>query len=301
MIIRPPFLTPGDGVAIVAPASMINPAYVKGAAERLASWQLGVVVSPHCLGESGVYSGTIDERLDDFRKALYDPEVKAVLCSRGGYGAVHLLDRLADDVARNPKWIIGFSDISALHALCVSRGMMSLHAPMCKHLCEEPADDRCTQYLRQILFGEIPEYCEKPHPMNRRGKAQGTLVGGNMAVLCGLIGTPYDIFRPGSVLFIEDIAEPPYKIERMLYQLKLSGRLASLSGLIVGRFTEYTENEGVGGTLYELIGRMVEEYDYPVCFDFPVGHVADNLPLIEGAEVDFSVESQAVRLSFCIK
>ena len=301
MIIRPPFLTPGDGVAIVAPASMINPAYVKGAAERLASWQLGVVVSPHCLGESGVYSGTIDERLDDFRKALYDPGVKAVLCSRGGYGAVHLLDRLADDVARNPKWIIGFSDISALHALCVSRGMMSLHAPMCKHLCEEPADDRCTQYLRQILFGEIPEYCEKPHPMNRRGKAQGTLVGGNMAVLCGLIGTPYDIFRPGSVLFIEDIAEPPYKIERMLYQLKLSGRLASLSGLIVGRFTEYTENEGVGGTLYELIGRMVEEYDYPVCFDFPVGHVADNLPLIEGAEVDFSVESQAVRLSFCIK
>lgn len=301
MIIRPPFLVPGDGVAIVAPASMINPAYVKGAAERLASWQLGVVVSPHCLGESGVYSGTIDERLDDFRKALYDPGVKAVLCSRGGYGAVHLLDRLADDVARNPKWIIGFSDISALHALCVSRGMMSLHAPMCKHLCEEPADDRCTQYLRQILFGEIPEYCEKPHPMNRRGKARGMLVGGNMAVLCGLIGTPYDIFRPGSVLFIEDIAEPPYKIERMLYQLKLSGRLASLSGLIVGRFTEYTENEGVGGTLYELIGRMVEEYDYPVCFDFPVGHVADNLPLIEGAEVDFSVESQAVKLSFCIK
>ena len=301
MIIRPPFLTPGDGVAIVAPASMINPAYVKGAAERLASWQLGVVVSPHCLGRSGVYSGTIDERLDDFRKALYSPEVKAILCSRGGYGAVHLLDRLADDVARNPKWIIGFSDISALHALCVSRGMMSLHAPMCKHLCEEPADDRCTQYLRQILFGEIPEYCEKPHPMNRRGKARGMLVGGNMAVLCGLIGTPYDIFRPGSVLFIEDIAEPPYKIERMLYQLKLSGKLASLSGLIVGRFTEYTENEGLGGTLYELIGRLVEEYDYPVCFDFPVGHVADNLPLIEGTEVDFSVESQAVRLSFCIK
>lgn len=301
MIIRPPFLTPGDGVAIVAPASMINPAYVKGAAERLASWQLGVVVSPHCLGRSGVYSGTIDERLDDFRKALYSPEVKAILCSRGGYGAVHLLDRLADDVARNPKWIIGFSDISALHALCVSRGMMSLHAPMCKHLCEEPADDRCTQYLRQILFGEIPEYCEKPHPMNRRGKARGMLVGGNMAVLCGLIGTPYDIFQPGSVLFIEDIAEPPYKIERMLYQLKLSGKLASLSGLIVGRFTEYTENEGLGGTLYELIGRLVEEYDYPVCFDFPVGHVADNLPLIEGTEVDFSVESQAVRLSFCIK
>lgn len=301
MMIRPPFLTPGDGVAIVSPASIINPDYVKGAVNRLTSWQLGVTVAPHALGRSGAYSGTVDERLADFRKALYDPEIKAILCSRGGYGVVHLLDRLADDVARNPKWIIGFSDISALHALCVSRGVMSLHAPMCKHLSEEAADDRCTRYLRQILFGEIPEYREKPHPMNRQGETRGTLVGGNMAVLCGLTGTPYDLFRPGSVLFIEDIAEAPYKIERMLYQLKLAGRLAALSGLIVGRFTEYTENEGLGGTLYELIYRLVEEYDYPVCFDFPVGHVSDNLPLIEGSDVIFSVTSRSVDLSFCIK
>ena len=301
MMTQPPFLISGDGLAIVSPASIINPDYVKGAVERLESWPLGVSVSLHCLGESGVYSGTVDERTDDFRNALYTTEMKAILFSRGGYGTVHLLDRLADDVARNPKWIIGFSDISALHALCVSRGIMSLHAPMCKHLSEEPADDRCTQYLRQILFGQIPEYHEKPHPLNRQGEGRGMLVGGNLAVLCGLIGTPYDIFRPGSVLFIEDIAEAPYKIERMLYQLKLAGRLASLSGLIVGRFTEYTENEGLGGTLYELIYRLVEEYDYPVCFDFPVGHVSDNLPLIEGAEVLFSVNKESVDLAFCIK
>lgn len=292
---------PGDKVAVVSPASIINPDYVKGAVDMLERWSLGVAVEPHCLGCAGAYSGSVDERLDDFRKALYDPQVKAILCSRGGYGAVHLLDGLADDIVRNPKWIIGFSDISALHALCVNRGLMSLHASMCKHLTEEPTGDRCTQYLRQILFGDIPQYREAPHPMNRCGEARGMLVGGNMAVLCGLIGTPYDIFRPGSVLFIEDIGEAPYKIERMLYQLKLAGRLASLSGLIVGRFTEYTENEGLGGTLYELIWHMVEEYDYPVCFDFPVGHVADNLPLIEGAEVNFSVSKQSVDLSFCIK
>ena len=212
MMTQPPFLISGDGLAIVSPASIINPDYVKGAVERLESWPLGVSVSLHCLGESGVYSGTVDERTDDFRNALYTPEVKAILCSRGGYGTVHLLDRLADDVACNPKWIIGFSDISALHALCVSRGIMSLHAPMCKHLTAEPADDRCTQYLRQILFGQIPEYHEKTHPLNRQGEGRGMLVGGNLAVLCGLIGTPYDIFRPGSVLFIEDIAEAPYKI-----------------------------------------------------------------------------------------
>ena len=301
MMTQPPFLISGDGLAIVSPASIINPDYVKGAVERLESWPLGVSVSLHCLGESGVYSGTVDERTDDFRNALYTPEVKAILCSRGGYGTVHLLDRLADDVACNPKWIIGFSDISALHALCVSRGIMSLHAPMCKHLTAESDDDRCTQYLRQILFGQIPEYHEKTHPLNRQGEGRGMLVGGNLAVLCGLIGTPYDIFQPGSVLFIEDIAEAPYKIERMLYQLQLAGRLASLSGLIVGRFTEYTENEGLGGTLYELIYRLVEEYDYPVCFDFPVGHVSDNLPLIEGAEVLFSVGKESVDLSFCIK
>lgn len=301
MIQYPPFLMPGDKVAVVSPASIINPDYVKGAVDMLERWSLGVAVEPHCLGCAGAYSGSVDERLDDFRKALYDPQVKAILCSRGGYGAVHLLDGLADDIVRNPKWIIGFSDISALHALCVNRGLMSLHASMCKHLTEEPTGDRCTQYLRQILFGDIPQYREAPHPMNRCGEARGMLVGGNMAVLCGLIGTPYDIFRPGSVLFIEDIGEAPYKIERMLYQLKLAGRLASLSGLIVGRFTEYTENEGLGGTLYELIWHMVEEYDYPVCFDFPVGHVADNLPLIEGAEVAFSVSKQSVDLSFCIK
>lgn len=301
MIQYPPFLMPGDMVAVVSPASIIKPDYVKGAVDMLERWSLGVAVEPHCLGCAGAYSGSVDERLDDFRKALYDPQVKAILCSRGGYGAVHLLDRLADDIVRNPKWIIGFSDISALHALCVNRGLMSLHASMCKHLSEEPTGDRCTQYLRQILFGDIPQYHEAPHPMNRCGEARGMLVGGNMAVLCGLIGTPYDIFRPGSVLFIEDIGEAPYKIERMLYQLKLAGRLASLSGLIVGRFTEYTENEGLGGTLYELIWHMVEEYDYPVCFDFPVGHVADNLPLIEGAEVAFSVSKQSVDLSFCIK
>lgn len=301
MIQYPPFLMPGDKVAVVSPASIINPDYVKGAVDMLERWSLGVAVEPHCLGCAGAYSGSVDERLDDFRKALYDPQVKAILCSRGGYGAVHLLDGLADDIVRNPKWIIGFSDISALHALCVNRGLMSLHASMCKHLTEEPTGDRCTQYLRQILFGDIPQYREAPHPMNRCGEARGMLVGGNMAVLCGLIGTPYDIFRPGSVLFIEDIGEAPYKIERMLYQLKLAGRLASLSGLIVGRFTEYTENEGLGGTLYELIWHMVEVYDYPVCFDFPVGHVADNLPLIEGAEVNFSVSKQSVDLSFCIK
>ncbi len=297
----PPFLRPGDQVAIVSPASIINPDYVRGALPILNSWGLGAQVAPHCLGQSGVYSGCIEERLGDFRDALYNPDIKAILCSRGGYGAVHLLPQLAEAVAKNPKWVIGFSDISALHALSVSQGVMSLHAPMCKHLVEGAGKDRCSQYLRQILFGELPVYQESSHPFNRCGEARGMLVGGNMAVLCGLLSTPYDLFRPGSILFIEDVGEAPYKIERMLYSLKLAGRLASLSGLIVGRFTEYKENPGLGGTLYELIRGLVDEYDYPVCFDFPIGHVPDNLPLIEGAEVTFRVSGEGVSLSFEIK
>ncbi len=294
----PPYLKPGDQVAVVSPASIINPDYVHGVVPVLNSWGLEVQIAPHCLGRSGTYSGTIEERLGDLRDALCNPDVKAILCSRGGYGAVHLLDELREAVAENPKWIMGFSDISALHALCVSQGVMSLHAPMCKHLVEESGKDRCSQYMRKILFGEWPEYSEKAHPLNRCGEACGRLVGGNMAVLCGLLATPYDLFRPGAILFIEDVGEAPYKIERMLYNLKLSGRLASLSGLIVGRFTEYNENLGLGGTLYELIRGLVDEYDYPVCFDFPVGHVPDNLPLIEGAEVSFSVSESGVTLSF---
>ncbi len=297
----PAFLSPGDRVAIVSPASYINPDYVNGVVPVLNRWGLEVQIAPHALGRWGAYSGTVEERLSDFCEVLYNPDVKAIFCSRGGYGAVHLLPQLADAIAGNPKWIVGFSDISALHALCVSQGIMSLHAPMCKHLVTEPADDRCSHYLQQILFGNLSQYQEKSHPLNRCGETRGMLVGGNMAVLCGLLSTPYDLFRPGSILFIEDVGEAPYKIERMLYNLKLAGRLASLSGLVVGRFTEYTENPGLGGTLYELIRGLVEEYDYPVCFDFPVGHLSDNLPLIEGAEVTLRVTEQGVNLSFGIK
>ncbi len=297
----PSFLKPGDQVAIVAPASIIDPDYVKGAISVLNSWGLGVQIAPHCLGKSGAYSGSIEERLNDLREALYNPDIKAIFCARGGYGTVHLLPQLTEAVAQNSKWIIGFSDISALHALSVSQGVMSLHAPMCKHLATEAADDRCSQYLRQILFGELPEYHENTHLLNRHGEAHGKLVGGNMAVLCGLLSTPYDLFLPGSVLFIEDIGEAPYKIERMLYNLKLAGRLENLAGLIVGQFTEYKENPGLGGTLYEIIRGLVDEYGYPVCFDFPVGHVTDNLPLIEGAEVVFKVSEVGVSLSFEIK
>lgn len=295
-MIKPDSLRRNDRVMIVSPASSVFPGYVEGAENVLSSWGLEPVRGRYCVAATKGYAGTVEERLADLRTALTDDSVAAVLCSRGGYGTVHLLEHLRPEwFSSRPKWIIGFSDISALHAASLSAGVMSLHAPMCKHLSETP-ENEASRFLRAILFGENPVYRVDAHRLNRQGRARGRLVGGNMAVLCALLRTPYDLFAPGTVLFIEDIAEPPYKIERMLYNLRLAGVLAGLSGLIVGRFTEYEESPT--HPLYEQIGALVADYDYPVCFDFPVGHVPENYPMIEGADVELDVNVSGVSLAF---
>ena len=169
---------------------------------------------------------------------------------------------------------------------------------MARHLTVEPEDDPCVAYLKDILFGNLPAYtCEK-HKLNKQGTAQGTLRGGNMAVAYGLRGTPYDLPAEGTVLFIEDVSERPRAIERMMYNLKLGGVLEKLSGLIIGQFTEYEEDCSLGKELYAALADLVKEYDYPVCFNFPVGHVTYNLPLINGAKVEFTVGKKNVELKF---
>lgn len=196
----------------------------------------------------------------------------------------------------HPKWMIGFSDITALHNLFQYNGFASLHAPMARHLAVEAADDPCSLYLRDILFGKLPAYKCKRHKLNRLGTAKGILRGGNMAVFHGLRGTPYDIPPEGTILFIEDVGERPYAIERMMYNLKLGGVLEKLSGLIIGQFTEYEEDRAIKKDLYGALFDLVEEYNYPICFDFPVGHVTENLPLINGAEVELISGKKGVEL-----
>lgn len=295
----PAFLQKGDKVAIISPSGKIDKFFLKGAKERLKSWGFKVVMGKHAGGSCGRYAGTIRQRLKDLQEAMDDPEIKAVLCSRGGYGAVHLIDKLDFTAFReHPKWLIGFSDITALHNLFQHNGYASLHSPMARHLTVEPADDPCTLYLKDILTGNLPVYhCEK-HKLNRKGSARGVLRGGNMAVAYGLRGTPYDIPPEGTVLFLEDVSERPHAIERMMYNLKLGGVLAKLSGLIIGQFTEYEEDRSLGKELYAALADLVEEYDYPVCFDFPVGHVTRNLPLVNGAEVELIVGKRGVELKF---
>lgn len=297
-IIFPSPLTKGDKIAIISPASHILPDYVDGACNAIAQLGFQPVVSTHCKGQCGGYSGTIEQRLADFLEALHNPEVKAILCSRGGYGVVHLLEYLsADDIAENAKWLIGFSDISALHAAMVASGVASIHASMAKHLTQFGVDDEATVALFNILQGKLPTYQTPSHAFNKPGTASGTLTGGNMAVLCGLLDTDFDLLSRGDILFIEDVGEEVYKIERMLYNLRLSGVLPMIKGLIVGRFTDYRNPDGNGDSMEQMVKRMVEPYDIPVAFDFPVGHVDENMPLIEGAQVTLTV-ADTVTLQF---
>lgn len=287
-VIFPKPLEKGDKIAICSPAGRINPQVVSDAAEVLRAHGWEPVVMPHALGENGSFSGTPDERFADMSAALTDPDIRAVLCSRGGYGVVHIIDRLDRlPLADDPKWIIGFSDISALHALMASKGIASVHSSMCSHI-KLGEDDPDNAALFGILEGERPVHIFDGHDYDRQGIATGKLLGGNVAVLAELINTPYDILQPDTILFIEDIAEPIYKIERILYQLRLSGVLGKLKGLIVGQFTDYKPDDNYPD-MESMVKAATAGYDYPVAFNVPIGHVDHNIPLIESATVTLKV------------
>lgn len=292
-------LVAGDRIAIVSPASIINPEYVSGAVKTLERLGFRPYVAAHALGASGSYSGTREERLADFNEALRDPSVRAILCSRGGYGAVHMLDGIdGAALSADPKWIIGFSDVSALHAYAASLNIASVHASMCKHLANFGEDEECSRRLVEILTGQKPCYAVSSHPYNRKGSAAGRVVGGNLAVISALISTPWDPFAgKGDILVIEDIAEPVYKVERILYQLKLSGVFDRISGLVVGLFTEYRPDKNYS-SMDDMIRDMVAGYDFPVAFNFPVGHVDRNLPLIMSAQGSLEVDGDSVTLRY---
>lgn len=296
-------LASGDKVAILSPASIINPDYVGGAADTLRQWGLCPVVMPHTLGEHGSFSGSSRERLSDLTDALLDPSVKAIVCSRGGYGCVHLLaalDRLmaSGDIA--PKWLVGFSDISALHALWGKHGWPSVHASMTKHLAVAGPEDPLNLRLLSILRGEKPDltmpagFSGSPAgKLSRPGKGEGMVVGGNLAVIGGLVGTPMNPVRPGSILLIEDIAEPIYKVERILWQLRLAGIFDNLAGLMVGQFTDYRAPSRDHADMYAMIDSFLSEGgaapSFPVAMDIPVGHIDDNHPVILNLKASLEV------------
>lgn len=296
-MIIPRSLGPGAKIAIVSPSSIIKPQNVYNALPVLRDRGWEPVVSPHAFDRHGSFAGTDDNRYSDLAEALTDPEVDAILCSRGGYGAVHLLERLARmPLEDTPKWLIGFSDISALHALLTSRGIASIHAPMAKALADNGADNADNRALLDFLAGEGLEYSLDPSPMNRPGDATGLLVGGNLSVISDLVGTPFDVIKPRRILFIEDVNEPIYKIERMLYQLRLSGVLADLAGLIVGKFSGCAPDADFA-SVNNIVADLTRDYSYPVAYDIPVGHVTHNIPLVCGAACSLSVGESSVEIS----
>ncbi|MDE6269778.1 MAG: LD-carboxypeptidase [Muribaculaceae bacterium] len=290
-------LRDGDRIAIVSPAGPVDSALVYAAADTLRAQGYLVDIYPSALGKVGQYAASDSARLADLRDALMNDSVRAIMCSRGGYGAVHLLDSLSQlPLARDPKWLIGFSDISALHALLASRGIASIHGNMCKHMALGP-DDEDNAMMLAMLRGYRPTYELPADSLNRPGRAAGRLLGGNLAVIAELINTPYDVIVPGTILFIEDVEEPIYKIERIMYQLRLSGVLPRLAGLVVGQFTGYRPNASYE-TMEQMIADMVAPYGYPVAFNAPIGHVDHNVPVIQSAEVVLDVTPDGGTLSF---
>ena len=294
----PPFLNKGDLITIVAPSGKVNPEYVLRSKSVLESWGFRVDLEKSVFNEYGRFAGTTEERLNDLQNALDNTENKAIFCARGGYGIVHLLENLSlKSFKKNPKWVIGYSDITALHAKINNAGICSIHAPMSSHLSEESKDDKASYYLKQILSGQFPSYEIEPHPLNRIGNIKGILRGGNLSVLSGLRGTSYDFPPSNTILFIEDVGEKPYHIERMMYNLKLSKILQKISGLIIGQFSDSEEDLLMNKTIYESIADLVVGYNYPVCFNFPVGHVRNNYPLICGKNAELQISPKKVALS----
>lgn len=293
-------------IHILSPSGAINPALIDGAKLRLEEMGYQVSVAPHAKGVCGRFAGTEEERLDDLNAALADPVVDIILCARGGYGLQQIVDKIkvigyrlsVSGGAKGPI-VVGFSDITELHQWCGLHGLQSLHGLMCKHIAELPADSEPVRLWHQALRGETLEYTLPTHPLSRAGEVAGRLVGGNLSVLYGLQATPYSLhalmdMHPNEkfVLFIEDIGERHYHIDRMMQNLRMSGVMARISGLIVGQFSDVEEDGLMGCSVYETVCRAAAEYDYPVLVDFPAGHVERNLPLWMNSECVMRVNNK---------
>lgn len=291
-------IRPGSKIAIVAPASYIYDKYIDGAVEALKARGYRPVVMPHARGkEYGSFAASDPLRAADLMVAFRDPEVDAILCARGGYGTVRLLEMLDTTVIKaNPKWLVGFSDITALHAMMTRLGIASIHGPMCSHLTKKEAADTSLVHTFAMLEDSLPmTYTLPPTSFDLPGRAEGRLVGGNLMVANGLAQTEYDILNPadseGAIIFIEDVGEKIYAIERVLMRLHQSGALNKAKGLIIGEFTNYKPSDDFD-SMEAMISYWLRKWGYvsmPVLFGMPSGHGDVNYPLLLGAKASLSV------------
>lgn len=297
----PPFLQSGDKIGIVAPASAINYNDIIPGIEFLKNeWNLEVQEGKTLKSAFNQFSASDQDRLDDIQKMLDDTSVKAVIAARGGYGCSRIMDGIDfTNFVESPKWVIGFSDLTALHSRLYTLGFASVHGHMVKSMMQEGAGD-ARESLRKLLFGELSEYMLGAHSLNRTGDAKGELIGGNLCLLAHMIGSETDIDTVGKILFIEDVNEYLYNLDRMMIQLKRAGKLEKLAGLIVGQFSDMKDNSrpAFGKDANQIIYEHVSEYNYPVAFNFPVGHVADNRALAVGMSSNLSVQKGGVKFGY---
>lgn len=295
------FLHEGDTIAIISPSSATDTATINGGIRTLEKWGYHCVIGPNALNDYHGFAGTIDERLSDLLWALRNPSVKAIMCSRGGDGAAHLLARLSLDTLRQyPKPIIGFSDITALLCAEARAGVKGIHGSMCWALKTYEGNDTISQTLRRMLQGELPTYRVAPHPLNIKGRAEGIVVGGNLSVYNDLAGSDFDpLLLDDIILFMEDTGEGMSKVDRMLHNLEIRGLLPHLRGIIVGQFNKYKHPENGFLDMYQMLHEYMKHYGIPVCFDFPVGHAhLRNFPLLTGARATLEVTPEGTTLSY---
>lgn len=300
-IIIPPYLQPGDTVGVLAPASKVSyDDCVPGLQILRERWYLDVIECPTLRGEFHQYSGTDRQRINDLQALLDNPGIKAILAARGGYGCSRILDGLDfTEFRKSPKWLVGFSDLTALLSHLGTLGYASIHGPMVKTMADENGG-LALESLRKALFGEPVHYLVPAHPYNATGSSEGPVSGGNLCLLAHLLGSSSAMGTEGGILFIEDINEYLYNIDRMMIQLKRAGRLQNLAGLIVGQFSDVRDNSepAFGKTACEIILEHTQGYDYPICFDFPVGHVADNRAMPVGLRAVLQVCEESVTLTY---
>ena len=294
--IVPSPLKRGDHVAIIATARKVSIDILSKAEQILQSWGLVCLRSPNLLREHHQFSGSDDQRRSDLQWAMNEPDVKAIICFRGGYGTVRLLNQLdPKQLIEQPKWIIGYSDVTALHLYLNEQNVASIHGTMPINFLENSSSS--LESLQALLFDSVYEVVAPAHSFNRSGIVRSQVIGGNLAIVQSLMGTPYEIDTKGKILFLEDVDEYLYNIDRMMWTLKLSGKLNDLAGLIVGGMTDLNDNDKpFGSSAYESILEKVKDYNYPICFDFPAGHIHNNNAIPFGINLELMIDEKGVSL-----
>jgi len=298
-MIQPPQLTPGSTIGILCPAGAIPMEKVTICAQVLESWGYQVRIGKTVGTQFGHFASSDLDRQNELQSMMDDPEIHAILCARGGYGLSRIVAQLDfSKIKANPKWVIGFSDITILHAVLQKQGIQSIHGPMAAGFGKGDAGLPYITALKQMLAGVVMPVDAKAHPSNHLGQSEGVLVGGNLCLMTHLIGSENQLDTKGKILCIEDVGEYHYNVDRMLIQCKNAGLLDGLAGLVVGGFTDMKdESTAFGETVIEMIQRITRGSNYPICYNFPISHELNNMPVQLGATYQLAVTENAAVLT----